>query len=222
MSRINKSYSLAISILYFFAAVGRCREIGVGVYEGEIPGVFFAHRITFPQRTPFNHRDVRYVADNPSIVTSISSGFFYFFCHHAFPPFILHIPFGTAIPNRAPLPGTLFPVIVIPVIARISRERNNPCPVFLPKPRMKSFFLSSAEIPARSSSQRIVSYASYVRVWDMYPDFEIFFSPPAHPVYLVGSSLFTDTIQVNSSCCSDFFVQHIPLMGSGGEGILFL
>ncbi len=125
------------------------------VYGGEIPEVFFVHRITIPQRTPFNW-GVRYVADNPSIVTIISSGFFNFFCHHAFPPFIRHIPPGTAIPNRAPLPGTLFPVIVIPVITRISRERYDPCPVFLPKPRMKCVFLSSAEISTPSSSQRIV------------------------------------------------------------------
>lgn len=95
-------------------------------------------------------------------------------------------------------------------------------PGVLAKTPNEEFLFVVCGDPARSSSQRIVSYASYVRVWDRFPDLEIFFSPPAHPIYPVDSSLFTDTIQANSSCCSDFFVQHIPLMGSGGEGILFL
>ena len=62
-----------------------------------------------------------------------------------FPPVAMnrYAPFGTAISNRAPLPGTPFSVMVMPVIARISRERNSPSPVFFPKPRVKSFFLSS-------------------------------------------------------------------------------
>ena len=66
-----------------------------------------------------------------------------------FPPVPVnrYAPFGTVISNRAPLPGTPFPVIVMPVIARISRERNNPSPVFFPKPRVKSRFFSSALTP---------------------------------------------------------------------------
>ena len=41
----------------------------------------------------------------------------------------LYAPFGTVISNRAPLPGSPVSPIVMPVIARISRERNSPSPV---------------------------------------------------------------------------------------------
>ena len=56
-------------------------------------------------------------------------------------------PGGTVISNCTPFPGSPFSVMVMPVIARISRERKRPRPVCLPKPFWKSFFLSSAEIP---------------------------------------------------------------------------
>ena len=57
-------------------------------------------------------------------------------------------------------PNLVLMDIVMPVMDRISRERNRPRPVFFPKPRVKSFFLSSAEIPTPSSSQTIRSPVS--------------------------------------------------------------
>jgi len=53
-----------------------------------------------------------------------------------------YAPFGTAISNRALLPGTPFSVIVMPVIARISRERAKPGPVFFPKIPARRLFPS--------------------------------------------------------------------------------
>jgi hypothetical protein len=44
---------------------------------------------------------------------------------------------GTRISNRAPAPGSPVSVTVIPVIARISRIRKSPNPVFFPTPRAK-------------------------------------------------------------------------------------
>jgi len=55
---------------------------------------------------------------------------------------------------------------------------------------------------------------NYVSVWDMFPDLNLF-SPFAHPVYPVGSFLFTGAIQADFSHCIDFFVQHIPLTRLG-------
>jgi len=69
---------------------------------------------------------------------------------------------GHEISNRAPDPK--FPVsrIVIPVIDKISRERNRPSPVFFPYWKMNIFSFSWQGIPTPSSSQKRLNVSPFL------------------------------------------------------------
>lgn len=59
---------------------------------------------------------------------------------------------GTVITNLAPSPRFPSSIIVMPVMDRISLERNRPKPCFLSMPLVKIFFFISAEMPTPLSS----------------------------------------------------------------------
>ena len=62
---------------------------------------------------------------------------------------------GARMTKRAPVPAKPSSDILMPVMERISCDRNSPKPWSLPVPLMNNFFLNEAETPAPSSSQTI-------------------------------------------------------------------
>src|SRR5208337_2754742 len=76
-------------------------------------------------------------------------------------PIKRYAPMGTRISNRAPFPGVPVSRIVIPVSARISRERNRPRPVFFPYPWLKIFSFSFTAMPIPLSSHTMTSPSGY-------------------------------------------------------------
>ena len=71
-----------------------------------------------------------------------------------------YAPFGTIISKTAPSPGMPVSWMVIPVIARISRARKSPRPVFFPYPFSKIFFFSPGGIPHPLSAKVMTSPSS--------------------------------------------------------------
>jgi hypothetical protein len=89
--------------------------------RGKIPD-FFNHK---PEKKPANGRDVFTGAGNSFPITGVH--------HPVIPaPAKRYASSGTEISNLAPAPSVPVSLIVIPVIPRISRARNNPRPVFFP------------------------------------------------------------------------------------------